>query len=62
MTQLGVHHFGADGEMELAGLQPGVAEASVDAATGWRMRRATTVAALPLPTSATLAAIRSFVT
>jgi len=62
VTQLGVHHFGADGEMELAGLHAGVEEAAVDAATGWPMRRAATVALLPLPSAGTLAAIRSLVT
>ena len=62
VTQLGVYHFGADGEMELAGLHAGVEEAAVDAATGWPMRRAATVALLPLPSAGTLAAIRSLVT
>ena len=40
VTQLGVYHFGADGEMELAGLHPGVDEETVDAGTAWPMRRA----------------------
>jgi glutaconate CoA-transferase subunit B len=40
ITQLGVYHFGADGEMELAALHEGVTEADVDANSGWPMRRA----------------------
>lgn len=58
VTQLGVYHFGADGEMELAGLHPGVDEATVDADCGWRMRRAASVARLPEPPAAMLTAIR----
>ena len=58
VTQLGVYHFGADGEMELAGLHPGVDEATVDAGSGWPMRRAASVARLPEPSASTLAAIR----
>lgn len=41
ITQLGVYRFGADGEMELAALHPGVTDVDVDAATGWPIRRAT---------------------
>ena len=41
ITQLGVYGFGADGEMELAALHPGVTEADIDANSGWRIRRAT---------------------
>lgn len=58
ITQLGVYHFGPDGEMELAGLHAGVDAGTVDAGTGWPMRRAPTVAALAPPSPATLAAIR----
>ena len=58
VTQLGVYHFGADGEMELAGLHPGVDEATVDAGSGWPMRRAESVARLSEPPAQTLAAIR----
>jgi glutaconate CoA-transferase subunit B len=58
VTQLGVYRFGEDGEMELAGIQPGVDEATVDAGTGWPMRRAPNVARLPEPSATTLAAIR----
>lgn len=61
ITQLGVYHFGTDGEMELAGLHPGVDEATVDAGTGWPMRRASSVVALPEPSAQTLAAIRRLV-
>jgi glutaconate CoA-transferase subunit B len=39
ITQLGVYRFGADGEMELASLHAGVADAEVDAASGWPIRR-----------------------
>jgi glutaconate CoA-transferase subunit B len=59
VTQLGVYHFGADGEMELAGLHGGVDDETVDAGTGWRMRRANPVRSLPTPSAATLASIRS---
>ena len=58
VTQLGVYHFTGDGEMELAGLHPGVEEDTIDAGTGWPMRRATSVARLPQPSAETLAAIR----
>ena len=61
ITQLALYHFGLDGEMELAGLQPGVDEATVDAATGWPMRRAASVPTLPEPVDATLAEIRRLV-
>lgn len=61
VTQLGVYHFGADGEMELAGLHPGVDEETVDAGSGWPMRRATSVLRLSAPSDATLAAIRRLV-
>jgi glutaconate CoA-transferase subunit B len=58
VTQLGLYHFAPDGEMELIGLHSGVDEATVDAGTSWQMRRATSVRTLPVPTPATLAAIR----
>lgn len=58
ITQLALYHFGLDGEMELAGLQPGVDEATVDAATGWPVRRAASLTLLPRPAEATLAEIR----
>jgi len=61
VTQLGVYHFGADGEMQLAGLHPGVEAEAIDAATGWPMRRAASVAALPEPSAQTLELIRSLV-
>jgi glutaconate CoA-transferase subunit B len=61
VTQLGVYRFGPDGEMELAGLHAGVDDETVDAATGWPMRRAASVVPLPAPTPATLAAIRQMV-
>lgn len=59
VTQLGVYHFGADGEMELASLHRGVDDETVDAGTGWPMRRADPVRSLPTPSAATLASIRS---
>jgi glutaconate CoA-transferase, subunit B len=58
VTQLGVYHFGADGEMELAGLHAGVDDQTVDAGTGWPMRRAPVVRSLPEPSAASLASIR----
>jgi glutaconate CoA-transferase subunit B len=61
VTQLGVYHFGADGEMELAGLHPGVDEETVDAGSGWPMRRAASVFRLSAPSDATLASIRRLV-
>ena len=61
VTQLGVYHFGPDGEMELAGLHPGVDEGTVDAGSGWPMRRAAVVEALPEPSVQTIAAIRALV-
>jgi glutaconate CoA-transferase subunit B len=59
VSQLGVYHFGSDGEMELSGLHAGVDEGTVDAATGWPMKRADAVRSLPAPSAATLASIRS---
>jgi len=61
VTQLGVYHFNTDGEMELAGLHPGVDEETVDAGTAWAMRRAATVARLPGLSEQTLEAIRRLV-
>jgi glutaconate CoA-transferase, subunit B len=61
ITQLGVYHFGPDGEMELAGLHPGVDGGTVDAGSGWPMRRAASVLHLPPPSDETLAAIRALV-
>jgi glutaconate CoA-transferase subunit B len=58
VTQLGLYHFGEDGEMELAALHPGVDEAAVDAASGWRLRRSTSVRRLGEPSVGTLAEIR----
>ena len=58
ITQLGLYHFGADGEMELAGLHPGVDEATVDAGTGWPMRRVSEIRRLPEPSAQALATIR----
>jgi acyl CoA:acetate/3-ketoacid CoA transferase beta subunit len=60
-VSLGVYHFGPDGEMELAGLHAGVDEETVDAGTGWPMRRAASVLRLAAPSDAALAAIRSLV-
>jgi len=61
VTQLGVYHFGIDGEIELAGLHPGVDEETVDAGCGWPMRRAASVHRLPPPSDETLASIRALV-
>jgi len=61
ITQLGVYRFGTDGQMELAGLQPGVDEGTVDGGTGWAMRRAPNVERIPEPSAGTLAAIRGLV-
>lgn len=61
VTQLGVYHFNAEGEMELAGLHPGVDEETVDAGTAWSLRRAATVTRLSEPSGQTLDAIRRLV-
>ena len=61
VTQLGVYRFGADGEMELEGLHTGVGAETVDAGTGWPMRRAAVATTLPEPSAETLAAIRRLV-
>ena len=61
VTQLGVYHFNSDGEMELAGLHPGVDEETVDAGTAWPMRRAANVTRLPEPSGQTLETIRRLV-
>jgi glutaconate CoA-transferase subunit B len=61
VTQLGVYRFGADGEMELAGLHAGVDEGTVDAGTAWPMRRAASITRLPEPSGQTLEAIRRLV-
>jgi len=61
VTQLGVYHFGPDGEMELAGLHGGVDDQTVDAGTAWAMRHADTVTRLPEPSAQTLEAIRRLV-
>ena len=61
ITQLGLYHFGEDGEMELAGLHPSVDEATVDASSGWPVRRAASVGVLAEPSGQTLAAIRRLV-
>lgn len=61
VTQLGVYHFNANGEMELAGLHPGVDEETVDAGTAWAMGRAAAVTRLPEPSGQTLEAIRRLV-
>ena len=61
VTQLGVYHFNAEGEMELAGLHPGVDEETVEAGTAWSLRRAATVTRLSEPSGQTLDAIRRLV-
>lgn len=61
VTQLGVYRFGADGQMELASLQPDADETTVEAMSGWSIRRASTVARLAEPEPAALALIRELV-
>jgi len=61
VTQLGLFHFGAEGEMELVGLHQGIEAEEVDEASGWPMRRAPSVVALPEPSAQTLEAIRRLV-
>ncbi len=61
VTQLGVYHFGQDGEVELARLHAGVDDETVDAGTAWKMRRAANVTTLPEPSARTLEQIRALV-
>lgn len=61
ITQLGVYHFGQDGEMELARLHAGVDGETVDAGTAWTMRRAASVTTLPEPSAQTVEKIRALV-
>ena len=58
VTDLGVYHFDADGEMRLDTLHPGVTLDDVQAAIGWQVRVSGTLAQTPPPTSEELRLIR----
>jgi glutaconate CoA-transferase subunit B len=58
VTDLGIWHFDADGEMRLDSLHPGATLDDVRAATGWEVRVASNLAETPAPTAAELRLIR----
>ena len=58
VTDLGVYHFDADGEMRLDTLHPGVTLDDVQAAIGWQVRVSAALAQTPPPTSEELRLIR----
>jgi len=58
VTDLGIYHFDADGEMRLDALHPGATLEQVRESMGWKVRVADDVAATPPPTSEELRLIR----
>jgi len=58
VTDLGILHFDADGEMRLDSLHPGATLDAVRASTGWAVRVADRVAQTPAPTADELRLIR----
>ena len=58
ITDLGVLRPGADGELELTAVHPGVEPADVVAATGWPLRTAPSVEATEAPTALELQTLR----
>jgi glutaconate CoA-transferase subunit B len=58
VTDLGIWHFGEDGEMRLDFVHPGSTIDDVRAATGWEPRAAETVRDTPPPTAEELRLIR----
>jgi glutaconate CoA-transferase subunit B len=58
VTDLGIYHFGADGEMRLDYLHPGATLEQVRESIGWPVRVAADVAATPVPTLEELRLIR----
>jgi glutaconate CoA-transferase subunit B len=58
VTDLGIHHFDAQGEMRLDLLHPGVTLDAVRASMGWPVRVADDLAETPVPTDEELRAIR----
>jgi len=58
VTDLGIWHFGDDGEMRLDSLHPGVSLEEARATVGWEPKVAATVATTPAPTATELRLIR----
>ena len=58
VTDLGIYHFGEDGEMRLDSLHPGATVEAVRETIGWDVAIADDLAATPAPTAAELALIR----
>jgi glutaconate CoA-transferase subunit B len=58
VTDLAVHRFGADGEMLVASLHPGVTRDDVRAATAWEPRWADELGETPAPSESELRLIR----
>ncbi|HEY4227814.1 MAG TPA: CoA-transferase [Candidatus Limnocylindrales bacterium] len=58
VTDLGIWHFGDDGEMRLDSVHPGVTVDEVRAATAWAVNVAPTLAETPAPTVGELRLIR----
>jgi glutaconate CoA-transferase subunit B len=58
VTDLGIYHFDADGEMRLDSLHPGATLEQVRASMGWEVRVADDLAATAPPTSEELRLIR----
>jgi len=58
VTDLGIWHFGDDGEMRLDSLHPGATLDEINATIGWTPRIATDLATTPAPTDAELSLIR----
>jgi glutaconate CoA-transferase subunit B len=58
VTDLGIWHFDANGEMRLDSLHPGATVDDVRAATGWEISVSTSLAATPAPTADELRLIR----
>src|SRR5262245_51528442 len=58
VTDLGIWHFGEDGEMRLDSLHPGSTLDEVRSTVGWEPRVAANLAATPAPTTEELRLIR----
>ncbi len=58
VTDLGIYHFDADGEMRLDSLHPGATLEAVTASVGWPVRRSATLGETPAPTDEELHLIR----
>jgi glutaconate CoA-transferase, subunit B len=58
VTDLGVYHFEADGEMRLDTLHPGVSLDDVRAAIDWEVRVSPTLSQTPPPSADELRLIR----